>query len=56
MLGFTASADKPTYRRILDAGADRVLTKPLSEVELIAAVYQALRAVAARDRIDGGPP
>ena len=56
LLGFTASADKPTYRRILDAGADRVLTKPLSEVELIAAVYQALRAVAARDRIDGGPP
>jgi CheY-like chemotaxis protein len=60
LLGFTASADKPTYRRILDAGADRVLTKPLSEVELIAAIYQALRAcavppVAARDRTDGVP-
>lgn len=46
ILGFTASADKPTYQRILDAGADRVLTKPLSEAELIVALYQALQAPA----------
>ncbi|MCC9000461.1 MAG: response regulator, partial [Candidatus Contendobacter sp.] len=43
ILGFTASADKPTHQRILAAGADRVLTKPLSETDLIRAVRRALQ-------------
>ncbi|MCB1769530.1 MAG: DNA-binding response regulator, partial [Candidatus Competibacteraceae bacterium] len=40
---FTASADKPTHERILAAGADRVLTKPISETDLVRAVRRALR-------------
>ncbi|MCB1771779.1 MAG: response regulator, partial [Candidatus Competibacteraceae bacterium] len=43
ILGFTASADKPTHERILAAGADRVLTKPISEADLVRAVRRALR-------------
>lgn len=43
ILGFTASADKPTHQRILAAGADSVLTKPLGEVDLIRAVRRATR-------------
>jgi CheY-like chemotaxis protein len=43
ILGFTASADKPTHQRILAAGADRVLTKPISETDLVRAVRRALR-------------
>ncbi|MCB1921719.1 MAG: response regulator [Candidatus Competibacteraceae bacterium] len=43
ILGFTASADKPTHERILAAGADRVLTKPISETDLVRAVRRALR-------------
>ncbi|MEZ5580123.1 MAG: response regulator [Candidatus Competibacteraceae bacterium] len=43
ILGFTASADKPTHQRILAAGADGVLTKPLGEVDLIRAVRRATR-------------
>ena len=42
ILGFTASADKPTHQRIMAAGANGVLIKPLSEEELVTAVYQAL--------------
>jgi CheY-like chemotaxis protein len=42
ILAFTASADKPTHHQIMAAGADKVLTKPISEAELIAAVQQAL--------------
>lgn len=42
IVGFTASADKPTHRRIMEAGADAVLTKPISEAELITAVQQTL--------------
>ncbi len=30
IIGFIASADKPTHRRVLAAGADRVLIKPIS--------------------------
>ena len=43
ILGFTASADKPTHARILQAGADGVLTKPLGEADLVQAVRRALR-------------
>jgi two-component system sensor histidine kinase BarA len=43
ILGFTASADKPTHQRILRAGADGVLTKPLGEADLVRAVRRALR-------------
>jgi CheY-like chemotaxis protein len=43
ILGFTASADKPTHARILRAGADGVLTKPLGEADLVRAVRRALR-------------
>ena len=43
ILGFTASADKPTHARILQAGADGVLTKPLGEADLVRAVRRALR-------------
>jgi CheY-like chemotaxis protein len=43
ILGFTASADKPTHQRILAAGADGVLTKPVSEAHLVRAVRRALR-------------
>jgi CheY-like chemotaxis protein len=43
ILGFTASADKPTHARILQAGADGVLTKPISEADLVRAVRRALR-------------
>ena len=43
ILGFTASADKPTHARILQAGADGVLTKPLGEADLIRAVRRAVR-------------
>jgi CheY-like chemotaxis protein len=43
ILGFTASADKPTHQRILAAGADGVLTKPISEAHLVRAVRRALR-------------
>lgn len=42
ILGFTASADKPTNRRVIEAGADKVLTKPISEEELITAVHRTL--------------
>ena len=42
ILGFTASADKPTHQRILAAGADGVLTKPLGEADLVRAVRRAL--------------
>ena len=42
ILGFTASADKPTHQRIIAAGANGVLIKPLSEEELVTAVYQSL--------------
>jgi two-component system sensor histidine kinase BarA len=44
ILGFTASADKRTHQRIMAAGANGALIKPLSEEELITAVYQALMA------------
>ena len=43
ILAFTASADKPTHARILQAGADGVLTKPLGEADLVQAVRRALR-------------
>ena len=43
ILGFTASADKPTHARVLQAGADGVLTKPLGEADLIRAVRRAVR-------------
>ena len=43
ILGFTASADKPTHQRILAAGADGVLTKPLSEADLVRAIRRTLR-------------
>ena len=43
ILGFTASADKPTHQRILAAGADGVLTKPLSEIDLVRAIRRVLR-------------
>ena len=43
ILGFTASADKPTHQRILAAGADGVLTKPLGEADLVRAIRRALR-------------
>ncbi len=43
ILGFTASADKPTHQRILRAGADGVLTKPLDEADLVRAVRRAVR-------------
>jgi CheY-like chemotaxis protein len=42
IVGFTASADKPTHRRIMEAGADAVLTKPISEAELVTAIQQTL--------------
>lgn len=45
VLGFTASADKPTHRRILAAGADGVLTKPLGEADLVRAIRRALRRI-----------
>ena len=38
IVGFTASADKLTHRRVLAAGADHVLTKPIGEADLIASV------------------
>ena len=47
ILGFTASADKPTHQRILRAGADRVLTKPISQAKLVGAVAQAIQQAAA---------
>ena len=43
IIGFTASADKPTHQRILAAGADSVLSKPMTEADLITAVYQTLQ-------------
>jgi len=43
ILGFTASADKSTHQRILAAGADGVLTKPLAEADLVRAIRRALR-------------
>ena len=43
ILVFTASSDKPTHARILQAGADGVLTKPLGEADLVQAVRRALR-------------
>ena len=43
ILGFTASADKPTHQRILAAGADGVLTKPIGEADLVRAIRRALR-------------
>lgn len=45
IIGFTASADPPTHRQILAAGADRVLTKPIGEAELIKAVHDQLASV-----------
>ena len=53
ILGFTASADKPTHQRILAAGADRVLTKPLSETDLIRAVRRALQPARPPPPING---
>jgi two-component system sensor histidine kinase BarA len=44
ILGFTASADKPTNRKVIEAGADAVLTKPIGEEELIRAIHQILIA------------
>jgi CheY-like chemotaxis protein len=43
ILGCTASADKPTHQRVRAAGADGVLTKPLSEADLVRAIRRALR-------------
>jgi CheY-like chemotaxis protein len=45
ILGFTASADRPTRQRILRVGADGVLTKPIGEAELVKAIRRALRQV-----------
>jgi CheY-like chemotaxis protein len=45
ILGFTASADRPTRQRILRVGADGVLTKPIGEAELVQAIRRALRQV-----------
>ena len=42
ILAFTASADQPTHHRAMAAGANGVLVKPLSEEELINAVYETL--------------
>ncbi|MFO7640538.1 MAG: response regulator, partial [Candidatus Competibacteraceae bacterium] len=42
ILAFTASADRPTHDRAMAAGAHGVLVKPLSEEELINAVYETL--------------
>ena len=42
ILAFTASADRPTHDRAMAAGANGVLVKPLSEEELINAVYETL--------------
>ena len=42
ILAFTASADRPTHDRAMAAGAHGVLAKPLSEEELINAVYETL--------------
>ena len=42
IIGFTASADKPTHRRVIEAGADSVLVKPMGEIDLITAVRTAL--------------
>ncbi|MBK8185620.1 MAG: response regulator [Candidatus Competibacteraceae bacterium] len=48
ILGFTASVDEPTLNRILNAGADGVLNKPISESDLIKGVRQAIQKVASR--------
>lgn len=42
IIGFTASADKLTHQLTLAAGADRVLTKPIGEVDLVVAIYHAM--------------
>ena len=42
ILAFTASADQPTHQRAMAAGANGVLVKPLSDKELITAIYEAL--------------
>ena len=55
ILGFTASADKPTHQRILAAGADRVLTKSISETDLVGAVRRALRRGRSTSSINGDP-
>ena len=54
ILGFTASADKPTHQRILAAGADGVLTKPLGEADLIRAVRRAVRRHRPASSTSGG--
>lgn len=45
IIGFTASADKPTHHRVLAAGADRVLTKPISEAQLIEVVHHLIAGI-----------
>ncbi|MEI2806898.1 MAG: response regulator [Albidovulum sp.] len=48
ILGFTASADRPTHERILRVGADGVVHKPITESQLIDAIQHALRQNRAR--------
>lgn len=48
ILGFTASADRPTHERILRLGADGVVHKPITESQLIDAIQHALRQNRAR--------
>ena len=49
IIGLTAAADDTTAQRLTEAGADRVLTKPVSAPHLAAAIEATL---AARDRPD----
>ncbi|MEZ5594074.1 MAG: response regulator [Gammaproteobacteria bacterium] len=42
IIGFTASADRLTHQRIIAAGAQRVLTKPISEIDLVTAICYTL--------------
>lgn len=47
ILGFTASADQPTHQRVLRAGADGVLTKPVSEADLVKEIRLTIQKAAA---------
>lgn len=46
IVGFTASADKPTHDRIMATGANAVLTKPISEDGLVATIHAVLMTAA----------